>query len=92
MKYKIRVDYEITPIRHLVVQCPYCENWFDAHEIIEDSRKYPRWEHQIDKAEYYCPKCNCGFGENYEICEPEEVPIPDEGIHHGVLRKKVVWE
>ena len=27
-KINVRVEYECNPIRHLALQCPYCNNWF----------------------------------------------------------------
>lgn len=90
MKYKIRVEYEDTPIRSLVVQCPWCGNWFNVDDIV--TRNCPRWEYELYRAEYCCPKCENVFGYSEECNEPEETPIPAEGIYHGVLQKKVVWE
>lgn len=96
MKYKIRVEYEVTPIRHLVVQCPYCENWFDAHDILDTGDKYPRYGYELACMDYYCPICERGFGVGYDGFGPdipyEEDFIPAEGVYHGVLQKKVVWE
>jgi len=91
MKYKIRVEYEVAPIRNLVVQCPHCGEWFAACDITDRENKSPNYNYELAYAEYVCPICKLGFGFE-EGMDYEEDPIPVEGIHHGVLRKKVMWE
>lgn len=91
MKYKIRVEYEATPIRSLVVQCPWCGKWFDAHDITDRGNKFPSYNYQLACTDYVCPICKLDFGSARDMAY-EETPIPAEGIYHGVLKKKVMWE
>lgn len=44
-KVKMKVEYESTPIRHLAVQCPDCENWFMGFDIF---KKYSNIQLRID--------------------------------------------
>jgi len=45
----IRVEYELTPIRHLAVQCPECKSWFKQGDICLD---YISYSYQMKKDLY----------------------------------------
>ena len=87
----VRVEYECTPIRHIAVQCPKCEKWFEGRDITKDRLSY---EHQIYSAEFICPICGKIFrGDgniSYENVHIEEVDYP--AIYRDCVHKKEVWE
>jgi hypothetical protein len=33
MSFKVRIEYDRIPIRHVAVQCPACEKWFHGNDI-----------------------------------------------------------
>lgn len=95
MSFNVRVEYESTPIRHIAVQCPNCENWFHGSDITDDDLGY---EYQIDFAHFTCPVCGRKFGRSdtwnaYTALDKphiEEVSYPE--VYDGCLTQKVIWE
>lgn len=88
---KVRVEFEATPIRHIAVQCPRCERWYDGRDVTEDSLSY---EHHIYRAQFICPVCGHVFGAD-EYRGYSNVTIEECGcgeVYNGCLRKKEVWE
>lgn len=95
----VRVEYESTPIRHIAVQCPGCERWYDGREITRDKLQF---EYQIPFAEFTCPYCGRIFGNDKlgRALQPdlhgEKINIREcwsaEEVYHGCLRRKEVWE
>ena len=89
---KVRVEYEATPIRHIAVQCPKCEKWFDGREITCNQLRY---DHDICYAQFECPVCGKIFGAN-EYQEFGNVVIQEVGsaaeCYAGCLQRKEVWE
>lgn len=87
---KVRVVYDPTPIRHIAVQCPKCENWFRGNDITEDKLEY---SHQIHFAQFHCPVCGKIFGSSEYIGFTDtriyEVGYPD--VYSGCLERKEVW-
>lgn len=88
---KIRVEYELTPIRHIAVQCPKCERWFHGRDITKDNLEY---EHQIYYAQFICPVCGKVFGAderyNFANVQIEETDYPD--VYKDCLERKEIWE
>ena len=88
---KIRVEYEPTPIRHIAVQCPKCERWFNGHDITEDKLEY---EYHIYYAQFICPVCGKVFGAderyNFANVQIEETDYPD--VYKDCLKRKEIWE
>ena len=87
----VRVEFESTPIRHIAVQCPGCENWFDGRNITENGLSY---DYQIYSAQFVCPVCGETFGadsySNYANVHIKECGYPE--VYEGCLQKKEVWE
>lgn len=84
---KVRVEYETTPIRHVAIQCPSCENWFHGYDLTDKSL------HDIidvEYATYNCPVCGSQFSGKENGMEIEEVSYPK--VFEGVLEKKVKWQ
>lgn len=98
MTINFRVEYEPTPIRHIAVQCPFCDEWFRARDISNKSLDY---DYEIEFAEYHCPICDKYFSsskhdssggriENY-LPNIEECGDADE-VYEDCLTRKEVWE
>lgn len=90
----VRVEYEATPIRHIAVQCPECENWFHGWDIVKGERAFDalRYESDINWVTFECPVCGSEFGglQNKEKINIKEVSYPE--VYDGCLEKKEVWE
>lgn len=87
----IRIEYEPTTIRHIAVQCPFCERWFKGKDITDDRLHY---EHDINYARFLCPICNKNFTADREYMDVdinvEEADYPN--VYKDCLQKKEVWE
>lgn len=87
----VRVTYEPTPIRHIAVQCPRCEKWFNGKDITKDKLEY---DYQLYHAQFNCPACGKIFGadayNNYATLYIEEMSYPE--IYKDCLQRKEVWE
>lgn len=57
-KVNVRVEYELTPIRYLVIECPNCKNWFHQNDIVDDHVSY---SYEMSSTECNCPKCETYF-------------------------------
>lgn len=93
---KVRVEYESTPIRHIAVECPNCNNWFHARDILDgDWIEDLRYDYQIEFATFVCPVCRNVFGYvdtyNRENVEIKEVGSSEE-CYKDCLSKREVWE
>lgn len=87
----IRVEYDCRPIKHIAVQCPKCERWFDGRDITENQLDYER---QIAHALFTCPICGkifCGdWNIGYEDVHVEEMGY--SAVYKDCIKKKEVWE
>lgn len=86
-KANIKVEYESTPIRHLAVRCPKCNNWFKGFDIIKDDCRY---EHELLGSECECPKCGNKFRIDYKSHVEESGDFPE--FYDKCLRQKTTWE
>jgi len=91
--FNVRVEYELTPIRHIAVQCPKCEKWFLGWDIVKGENPFDvlRYAYNIKYAEFECPLCGEEFGGMQHNDKPniEEVGYPK--VYDGCLQKKEVW-
>lgn len=89
--FNVRVEYEDTPIRHIAVQCPKCNKWFNGWDIVK-SYSALRYEHQINWAEFECPVCGEEFGglQHNNKANIREVGYPE--VYDGCLQRKETWE
>ena len=92
----VRVEYESTPIRHIAVQCPHCDNWFNGRDIIDgDWLRDLMYDYQISFAKFHCPICddNFGFDNSYDKANMniKEVSSAEE-CYANCLQKKEIWE
>lgn len=87
--YNVRVEYDPTPIRHIAVQCPECNQWFHGRDITKRNLNH---DHDIPFAEFECPVCGKDFGGLQHRDEPnvQETSYPD--VYEGCLEKKEVWQ
>lgn len=88
MSFKVRIEYERIPIRHVAVQCPSCEKWFHGNDITSTNLVY---EEDVKYAEFQCPLCGKEFGgiQNIDIPDIEKKCYPE--VYEGCLEKKEVW-
>lgn len=84
---KVRIDYDPTPIRHIAVQCPCCDKWFDGRDITKDKLFY---EYQIRFANFHCPVCGASFQATNDYLHIEEVMYPD--VYKDCPQKKTTWK
>ena len=88
----MRVQYDIAPIVAAAVQCPNCENWFAAREIVTPkASKELRYNSDLKYASYRCPFCGFWFyAQDYTLSVSEHQH--ESEVYEGCLRKKEVWE
>lgn len=87
-KVKARIEYEITPIRHVAIQCPSCHSWFNAADLTQDIL---RDGVDVELAEYICGKCGKAFcPQTFGGVEIEERGYPS--VYENCLERKVVFE
>ena len=86
-KVNMKVEYGATPIRHLAVQCPNCNNWFYGCDIIEDECRYSC---QLRGAKCTCPKCGSKFKVDNESNIEESGELP--AFYDKCLKQNVTWE
>ena len=88
-KLNIRVEYEPTPIRHLSIKCPFCNNWFKKNDIAKNDIDYIT-DLTYD-GEFKCPNCKKEFdSSDYEL-NIVECDNHNE-VYKDCLTKKVIWE
>lgn len=91
----VRVEYEPTPIRHLAVQCPKCNNWFNGWAVMKGAAFHNlRYKHDIASAKFHCPICNEDFGYKFDqinYLHIKEVNSAEE-CYKDCLTKKETWE
>lgn len=95
MTINFRVEFESTPIRHVAVQCPHCDKWFNGWDIVEgDPLKELRYEHDLGFAVFYCPCCKREFSGTDDVgiddIQVNEVSYPD--VYKNCLKRKETWE
>ena len=88
-KFNVRAEYDLAPIRHIAVQCPYCHSWYCGYDISNDNLMY---HYQIELATFHCPNCDkdFGYGTESDMAEVVEMDYPE--IYNDVFEKRVVWE
>ena len=95
MDINFRVEYDPAPIRHVAVQCPYCNKWFSGYDILAES-KLLRFESDLEFANFICPICDREFSgynpdSGFEIIKIQECDNHME-VYKDCLKKKVKWE
>ena len=95
MTINFRAEYDPAPIRHVAVQCPYCDKWFRAYDILTES-KLLRFESDLEFANFTCPICDRDFSgynpdSGFEKIEVQECLSHTE-VYRDCLEKKVRWE
>lgn len=85
-KINIMVEYEPIHIRHAVIQCPYCKNWF---HITDCTSKFDWTKEILQWIIFQCPKCEEEFStNNFELNIEEE----DYSMFPKTLKKTVEWK
>ena len=84
----VRIEYDAAPIRHIAVQCPQCNRWFNGREIVDgDVIKYKQ---DLDFTDFICPVCGRIFSEYGDNIAVEETDY--DGVYKDCMKRKVVWE
>lgn len=80
------IEYEPIKIRHAVVQCPCCENWFKIEDCVDDLN----WNgYELFYKVFSCPKCGKIFSNDIfdlNIREEYHQNFPK------TLKMKISWE
>lgn len=90
----VRVEFDPAPIRHIAVQCPKCEKWFNGWEAMRGKAfRDLRYDIDINYIVFKCPVCETEFGgiQNGEKISIQEVGSAEE-CYKDCLHKKEVWE
>lgn len=83
----VMIETEMTPIRHLAIQCPKCKNWFIGDDITEDHISHVEY---IRGSNCECPKCEHLFSISYISNIDDSAEFPE--FYKNCLQKKVSWE
>lgn len=78
--FNVRVEYDCAPIRHIAVQCPRCQRWFDGYSLTRDSLIF---EYQLNVAKFNCPKCGEEFGGCLD--EPNVKEVSCQEVYEGCV-------
>lgn len=90
-EFNVRVEYEVTPIRHIAVECPDCKKWFNGWEIVQEQYSL-KDSCDINYVVFECPICGKEFGgyQNNDKPNIDEVGYPK--VYEGCLKRKETWE
>lgn len=88
----VRIMYDPSPIRHIAVQCPSCDRWFNGQDI---SDREIEFDYELYHAQFECPVCGKIFGSDaYQ--NNANVVIEECGNHNDVYKdiyqKVEKWE
>ena len=94
----MKAEFESTPIRHVSIQCPYCQKWFYGHDVTP-SGTWLSYDYQLRTTTFTCPICDKNFGCSYDSSpfgpkvefNIEEVGSSEE-CYKDCVSKKVTWE
>ena len=93
MAINFRVEFEDAPIRHLAVQCPFCNKWYMGWDILASGSLVR--ESDIKFAVFRCPRCDRDFsgynpGSGFETVVITECKDSEE-VYDNCLKRKEVW-
>lgn len=88
----VKIMYDPTPIRHIAVQCPDCERWFNGRDIGDRELVY---DYELYQTQFICPVCGKVFGsdayskhQNVKVEECDSV----SDIYNDIYKKVEKWE
>lgn len=88
----VKIMYDPTPIRHIAVQCPSCDRWFNGRDIADNDITY---DYDLHSAQFECPVCGKIFGSdaysNHSNIKIEECDSHNE-VYKDIYRKVEKWE
>ena len=89
----VRVVYEPIQLKHLAVQCPKCDNWFNGWEVMQGAAFHNlRFKNDIPFAKFNCPICGENFGrDHHDTISIQEVKSIQE-CYKGCISKYDTWE
>jgi len=84
--------YDPSPIRHIAVQCPDCERWFNGRDIGDRELVY---DYELYQTQFTCPVCGKVFGSDdrsvnrnviIEECDRQS------DVYKDIYKKVEKWE
>lgn len=88
----VRIIYDSVPIRHIAVQCPSCDRWFNARDIVNRGLEY---DYELYNTQFECPICGAIFGadacSDYSNVNIQECDNPTE-VYKDIYKKVEKWE
>lgn len=89
-RINMRIEYELTPIRHMAIQCPFCHNWFHGSDCTDS---WIEFGYQLQYTVFTCPMCE-------EVMNPENVkaifditePGGADEVYKGCKVSRTTWE
>jgi hypothetical protein len=84
--------YDPSPIRHIAVQCPDCERWFNGRDIGDQEFEY---DNELCQTHFICPICGTvfsldGYGKHQNV-NVEECSNHND-VYRGIYQKVEKWE
>lgn len=83
----VKIMYDPTPIRHIAVQCPSCDRWFNARDIGDHELVY---DYELYGTQFECPICGAIFGpdacSNYSNVKIQECDSVSD-IYNDIYKK-----
>ena len=88
----VRIMYDPSPIRHIAVQCPDCERWFNGRDIGDRELVY---DYELYQTQFTCPVCGKVFGSDdrsvnrnviIEECDRQS------DVYKDIYKKVEKWE
>ena len=88
----VRIMYDPSPIRHIAVQCPDCERWFNGRDIGDRELVY---DYELYQTQFTCPVCGKVFGSDaysrHRNVNVEELDSAND-IYRDIYKKVERWE
>ena len=88
----VKIMYDLAPIRHIAVQCPNCERWFNGQDIAEQELEY---DYELYSAQFTCPVCGKIFGSS-AYSDHKDVKVEEcdrhSDVYKDIYRKVEKWE
>lgn len=88
----VRIMYDPSPIRHIAVQCPDCERWFNGRDIGDRELVY---DYELYQTQFTCPVCGKVFGPD-AYSEHRNVNVEEcdrhSDVYKDIYKKVEKWE
>lgn len=88
----VRIMYDPSPIRHIAVQCPDCERWFNGRDIGDRELVY---DYELYQTQFTCPVCGKVFGpDDHSVNRNVIIEECDRqsDVYKDIYKKVEKWE